>query len=267
MTKLPEKNVLSGTKTPKTTTGEMKNALGKLRDYLAELFGDDSQNKEVARQSLGIDLSALATRPDLESALSEKADKTELAGKADRDAIRTLKEAIAKLGIPVGSIRYFAMRTPPAGYLKADGSEVERQAYPDLFTAIGTTFGSGDGVNTFHLPDLRGEFIRGFDDSRGVDEDRLFGSAQGDAIRNITGDWVSKISWSIAEESNATGAIYKKQSKQWNSTGTTAGGGGTLYGLDASLVVPTAEENRPRNIALLACIKAFDPVTNPGLIG
>ena len=56
MTLLPEKDLLAGTKTPKTTTGEMKNALGKVRDYLAELFGDDSMDKEKARQTLGIRL-------------------------------------------------------------------------------------------------------------------------------------------------------------------------------------------------------------------
>lgn len=64
MTKLPEKDLLTGTKTPRTTTGEMKNALGKLRDYLAELFGDDSMDKEKARQTLGIDLSALSDKSD-----------------------------------------------------------------------------------------------------------------------------------------------------------------------------------------------------------
>ncbi|WAW06537.1 hypothetical protein NB639_03750 [Oxalobacter formigenes] len=53
MTKLPEKNVLDGNKEPRTTTGEMKNALGKLRDYLNELLGEDSSDKEAARQALG----------------------------------------------------------------------------------------------------------------------------------------------------------------------------------------------------------------------
>ena len=56
MTKLPEKGLLSGSKTPHTTTGEMKEALGRLRDYLNELLGEDSADKETARQALGIDL-------------------------------------------------------------------------------------------------------------------------------------------------------------------------------------------------------------------
>ena len=68
MTKLPEKDLLSGSKTPRTTTGEMKSALGRLRDFLSELFGDDSSDKETARQTLGIDLSTLANRMEMETA-------------------------------------------------------------------------------------------------------------------------------------------------------------------------------------------------------
>lgn len=255
MTKLPEKNVLSGTKTPKTTTGEMKNALGKLRDYLAELFGDDSQNKEVARQSLGIDLSALATRPDLESALSEKADKTELAGKADRDAVRTLKEAIAKLGVPVGSIGYFAMGTPPAGYLKADGSEVERQTYPDLFMAIGTTFGEGDGKSTFNLPDLMGRFAQGSDTP---------GQKLEAGLPNIDGSFGGKAAGNIIP----SGAFFGIGNIGGGSADNTAPGYENI-GFDASRSTPiygASDTVQPAALTLLPCIKAFDPVTNPGLI-
>lgn len=50
-------------------------------------------------------------------------------------------------GVPVGTIEYFAMPTPPAGYLKADGAAVGRTTYPELFATIGTTFGEGDGSN------------------------------------------------------------------------------------------------------------------------
>ena len=59
MTKLSEKAILDGSRVPKTTTGEMKNALGKLRDYLNELLGEDSTDKESARLALGIDLAEL----------------------------------------------------------------------------------------------------------------------------------------------------------------------------------------------------------------
>ena len=93
--------------------------------------------------------------------------------------------------IPSGAVMYFAGQTAPTGWLKANGAAVSRTTYAALFAAIGTTYGAGDGRSTFNLPDLRGEFIRGWDDGRGVDTGRVFGSAQGDAIRNITGQFVS----------------------------------------------------------------------------
>ena len=142
MTKLPEKALLNGTRLPKTTTGEMKNALGDMRDYLCDLFGEDSSDKEAARRALGIDLAKLEA-------------------KVDRETVDALKDAIEKKGIPVGTVAYFAMGETPSGYLKADGSAVGRETYPELFTAIGTTFGEGDGETTFHLPNLMGRFAEG----------------------------------------------------------------------------------------------------------
>lgn len=79
---------------------------------------------------------------------------------------------------PAGLVAHFARATAPTGWLKANGAAISRTAYADLFAAIGTTFGAGDGFNTFNLPDLRGEFLRGVDDGRGVDGGRALGSAQ-----------------------------------------------------------------------------------------
>ena len=80
--------------------------------------------------------------------------------------------------VPAGAVFYFARQTPPEGYLVADGSAISRDQYKDLFAAIGTTFGAGNGKTTFNLPDLRGEFIRGWDAGHGVDKNRAFGSWQ-----------------------------------------------------------------------------------------
>lgn len=66
-------------------------------------------------------------------------------------------------------VSFFARNTPPAGWLAANGAAVSRATYADLFAAIGTTFGAGNGTSTFNLPDLRGEFLRGWDNGRGVD--------------------------------------------------------------------------------------------------
>lgn len=147
--------------------------------------------KEAARHSLGIDLAGLNARIDkkpdsltVENAISETLETI----MTRVDVIKNeLKNEIAKNGVPTGTIAFFAMTAPPAGYLKADGAIIQRTDYPALFTAIGTTFGEGDGTTTFTLPDLRGEFIRGWDNGRNIDCERAFGSIQGDAIRNVTG--------------------------------------------------------------------------------
>lgn len=140
-----------------------------------------------------------------------------------------------------GMVATFAMNTPPAGWLKADGAAVSRSTYAALFTAIGTTFGVGDGSTTFNLPDLRGEFIRGWADGRSVDTGRVFGSSQAEdllahshAFRGYGG------SGSVLPNVTMSGAL-----------GTV---GGTTA-LNTAVQNSTGVETRPRNVALLACIK------------
>lgn len=79
---------------------------------------------------------------------------------------------------PAGNIAHTARSTAPTGWMKANGAAISRTAYASLFAAIGTAYGAGDGFNTFNLPDLRGEFIRSWDDGRGVDGSRAFGTVQ-----------------------------------------------------------------------------------------
>jgi hypothetical protein len=81
-------------------------------------------------------------------------------------------------GGAVGQVSMFAMVTPPTHWLECNGATISREVYSDLFDKIGTTFGSGDGSTTFNIPDLRGEFIRGLDNGRGVDTGRTLGSLQ-----------------------------------------------------------------------------------------
>lgn len=79
---------------------------------------------------------------------------------------------------PTGSVFAMATSTVPAGYLECNGAAVSRTVYRTLFGLIGTSYGAGDGSTTFNLPDLRGEFIRGWDNGRGVDAGRAIGSFQ-----------------------------------------------------------------------------------------
>ena len=96
------------------------------------------------------------------------------------DGINTNTSGLESFVSLTGSILFMATPIVPNGWLKADGLAVSRATYSRLFTAIGTTYGSGDGSTTFNLPDLRGQFIRGFDDGRGVDSGRVLGSYQAD---------------------------------------------------------------------------------------
>lgn len=85
---------------------------------------------------------------------------------------------VKNTGSDVGDIKVVATAEPSQGWLKCNGALVSRAQYAALFAAIGTRFGAGDGSTTFGLPDLRGEFIRGWDDERGVDSGRVLGTAQ-----------------------------------------------------------------------------------------
>ncbi len=93
--------------------------------------------------------------------------------------------------VSIGSIETFAgvEAKIPEGYLLCNGQEVSRTTYKDLFDVIGTTYGSSSGT-TFKVPDLRGEFIRGFDAGRGVDSGRVFGSSQGDMLKSHSHDFL-----------------------------------------------------------------------------
>ena len=161
--------------------------------------------------------------------------------------------------VPSGTVLYFAGRTAPAGWLKANGAAISRTAYAALFAAIGTTYGAGDGRSTFNLPDLRGEFIRGWDDGRGVDTGHLFGSAQADAMRqhyhgigyispnNDDGAFVVR-NWTTAEQQN-----LQFINGNGNSAIRTLSASSNLSTTNA--IDEAAGETRPRNVALLAIIK------------
>ena len=83
--------------------------------------------------------------------------------------------------VPTGCVFCRAAASVPAGYLECNGAAVSRSTYSALFAVIGTTYGSGNGSSTFNLPDLRGEFVRGFDNGRGVDSGRSINNPQGSA--------------------------------------------------------------------------------------
>lgn len=96
--------------------------------------------------------------------------------------------------MPSGIILPFGGSAAPSGYLFCDGAEISRTKYPDLFSAIGTAFGVGDGLTTFNAPDFRGRFLRGVDGGVGRDPDRAARTAMntggntGDNIGSVQTD-------------------------------------------------------------------------------
>jgi microcystin-dependent protein len=82
---------------------------------------------------------------------------------------------------PAGNVIPYSIATAPAGYILCNGADISRVTHARLFGVVGTTYGVGDGGTTFGLPELRAEFIRGLDLSRGVDSGRAIGTSQADA--------------------------------------------------------------------------------------
>ncbi|HHU1373576.1 TPA: phage tail protein [Escherichia coli] len=146
--------------------------------------------------------------------------------------------------LPVGVPVPWPTATPPEGWLQCDGRAFTKEQYPVLARAY----------PTLRLPDLRGEFIRGWDDGRGVDAGRQLLSSQGDAIRNIEGFADGGIGMSFDAIRGAFYDAGTRSARMPNNT-TTIDKTDDL-GFDASRVVPTANENRPRNIAFNYIVRA-----------
>ncbi|HBC9942641.1 TPA: tail fiber protein [Escherichia coli] len=162
----------------------------------------------------------------------------------------TVQTALENLGLgegsalPVGVPVPWPSATPPTGWLKCNGAPFSAEEYPELAKAYPTN----------KLPDLRGEFIRGWDDGRGVDSGRVILSAQQDSMQNVTG-LIPNI---YLENPSAyvQGALYLSGS---GSTPITPGSQPIQYRnllLDASKVARTSAETRPRNISFNYIVRA-----------
>ena len=166
-------------------------------------------------------------------------------------------------GAPIGSIIAWPTDTPPSGYLECAGQWLGVETFAQLYNVLGHNYDLESREGYFQLPDYRGEFLRGWDHGRGLDEGRKLGEHQGDAIRNITGEvaFGNRIGVSVATDVftySGIGSVYA------NGSGVTQG---TIQArFDASLMVPTSDENRPRNISVTYCIKAFDAVNDTATI-
>lgn len=149
-------------------------------------------------------------------------------------------------GTQAGFVEAYAGTTAPAGWLKCNGTAVSRTTYASLFAAIGTTYGDGDGSTTFNLPDLRGEFVRGWDDSRGVDAGRGIGSLQFSAVGphdhsiDVNRNLLYSGGGGRVNDAPGTDDAYQGTGGRDRTSNPITGG---------------ANETRPRNVALMYCIK------------
>lgn len=142
------------------------------------------------------------------------------------------------LGRPLnqaGEIGIFAHGTVPVGWVKANGALLSRTTYADLFAAVGTYYSAGDGSTTFGIPDYRGEFLRGWDDSRGVDAGRSLGSSQSDDLKSHTHTTTVNGTGNLADAGAGPATMYSAFNTVTGATG--------------------GAETRPRNVAAMFCIR------------
>jgi len=176
--------------------------------------------------------------------------------------VAALVKEVSRLGsaVPVGAVMAFPTGIVPPGFLELDGSVQSTATYPDLATYLGTTFNRGDeGVGNFRLPESRGEFLRGWDHGRGVDSGRNFGTYQADDFKahnhppanNRPGFMTNEFPTVQAYHAAASGGP-QSYSGEGQQIATTGNRGGT--------------ETRPRNLAVMWCIKAWNAPINQGNI-
>jgi len=159
------------------------------------------------------------------------------------------RAAVGAEAVGTGQIFFVPANVAPAGSVKANGALLSRTTYAGLYAYalasgnmaasdgawVAGQFSPGDGATTFRIPDLRGEFVRGWDDARGVDSGRTIGSAQAQAIQSHDHNLGV-----VSSASDGAGAPRLSAAAE-NTLRTTYTAGGA--------------ETRPRSIALLACLK------------
>ena len=181
-------------------------------------------------------------------------------------------------GVPTGAVFCMAVATVPNGYFECAGQELSRTTYAALFAIIGTAYGAGNGSSTFNIPDLRGEFVRGFDNGKGTDSGRSIATSQSaqnashnhsislsgtTSTKSLTGG-IRKISEGFDANGSASGVFTKTQDGTSSITGTssTSPVGGVDINASHNHTFSASGtsgsqggEARPRNIAMMYIIK------------
>ena len=148
---------------------------------------------------------------------------------------------------PAGGIIMWASATAPAGWLHCDGSTISRTTYSRIFAVIGDVYGVGDGSTTFELPDLQGQFVRGWDNGAGTDPDAASRTDSGDG--STTGDNVgTKQADQIKAHTHGLGAtVTPGGGADFSVPSTTSSGNATAS--------TGGNQTNPTNVALMYIIK------------
>ncbi|MGV5493837.1 phage tail protein [Pseudomonas sp. XP2] len=229
---------------------------GALIEHFAARNGDYEQLRARAttKDDVGLDQIPNAISDDPENDRSDVLATTK--------ALKNLKAGMDSS--LVGMVAHFPTTAAPAGWLRANGASVSRTVYAALFNRIGTTFGS-DSPTTFKLPDLRAEFIRGWDDGRGVDAGRALGSWA--PSQNLLHDHIVEIQPGGAHShemefprdlgrghtEDDKDAFLGDEIEEGTAIIHTSTAPNHTHG--ATITSSGGDEARPRSIALLACIK------------
>ena len=171
-------------------------------------------------------------------------------------SLQAATKAYVDLGSPAGIVAPFAGTSAPSGWLACDGSSVLRTDYPNLFTAIGTTWGSVDSTH-FTLPDLRGTFLRG------TGTNGTYGTAVGQAVGTYAADTYLNHSHAVTDPghlhtysvvSGSAQAVGGSGSNYFTGTATTNTGAAST-GLTVNTSTTGGTETKPKNYGVLYIIK------------
>lgn len=203
----------------------------------AEKNGDATKLFSVADGTIGneaVNKSQLDTKaPVAGNAAQEFAVATATTGNSAVNLTQLLGYVSSGMVLP------FAGSAAPTGWLECNGAAVSRTTYSALFAAIGTLWGIGDGSTTFNLPETRGEFIRGYDHSRGVDSGRAIGVWQDESFKSHTHVYDTRSMEGYAGDSGDEGGMTTAATYDETRNTTSTGG----------------SETRPRNVAMMYIIK------------
>ena len=222
-----------------------------------ELVNDSVIDDKVANDAIGT-----AMIKDNAVTIAKMADNSISTAEVVNSSVTLAKlaTAVANSLNPAGTVIWYAGSTAPAGYLKANGDGIANGS--GTTQGITTDFSALYAIVGANLPDLRGEFIRGWDDGKGTDSGRSIKSSQSDQNKQHNHSATSSVTdpghthtvdaaYHTGQRSDASPAEHDNASNTTRTTSSSTTG----ISVGTTIANEGGNEARPRNIALLACIK------------